>query len=67
VVRAAGAKIAFDPMVGQALDGSLAAADLSSRTAPAWMIAQLAARQGGALQFALSDTALVLGAVLPGR
>ena len=65
VVRAAGPKIAFDKDVGRALDGSLPIADLSSRTAPAWMLCQLAAQQGGGLQFALSDEALVMGAVLP--
>ena len=65
VIRAAGAKIAFDPLVGQALDGTLDAADLSSRTAPAAMIQQLAVEAGGGLQFALSEEALVMGAVLP--
>ena len=65
VVRAAGPKIAFDPTIGQALDGSLPIADLSSRTAPAWMLNQLAAQQGGGLQFALTAEALVMGAVLP--
>lgn len=66
VVRAAGPKIAFDPVVGRALDGVLAVGELSSRTAPAHMIRQLAAAQGGGLQYALTDEALVLGAVLPG-
>jgi len=65
VVRAAGARIAFDADVGRALDGSLPVADLSSRTAPAWMLQQLAQQQGGGLQFALSPEALVMGAVLP--
>jgi histidine phosphotransferase ChpT len=65
VVRASGARIAFDPTIGQALDGSLPVVELSSRTAPAWMIHQLAAKHGGGLQFALSDEALVMGAVLP--
>jgi histidine phosphotransferase ChpT len=66
VVRAAGPKIAFDPTIGQALDGSLDPTELSSRTAPAWMLHQIAARCGGGLQFALSEEALVMGAVLPG-
>ena len=65
VVRAAGPKIAFDPVVGQALDGTLPLEQLSSRTAPAFMIHQLAKGQGGGLQFALSEEALVMGAVLP--
>jgi histidine phosphotransferase ChpT len=66
VVRAAGPKIAFDPVIGRALDGALAPGELSSRTAPAAMIQQLAQTHGGGLQFALTDEALVLGAVLPG-
>ena len=65
VVRASGPRIAFDGDVGRALDGSLPIADLSSRTAPAWMIHELAEQQGGGLQFALSEDALVMGAVLP--
>ncbi|MEQ1499284.1 MAG: histidine phosphotransferase family protein [Novosphingobium sp.] len=65
VVRAAGPRIAFDGDIGRALDGSLPIADLSSRTAPAWMLHQLAEQQGGGLQFALTEEALVMGAVLP--
>ncbi|MCC6924982.1 histidine phosphotransferase family protein [Novosphingobium sp.] len=65
VVRAAGPRIAFDADVGRALDGSLPVADLSSRTAPAWMLHELAGQQGGGLQFALSEEALVMGAVMP--
>ena len=65
VIRAAGPKIAFDPDVGRALDGSLPIADLSSRTAPAWMLHELAEQHGGGLQFALTGDALVMGAVLP--
>jgi len=65
VVRAAGTRIAFDPTVGQALDGSLPAAELSSKTAPAAMIQQLAASLGGAIQVHLAPEALILGAVLP--
>ena len=65
VIRAAGPRIAFDQTIGHALDGSLPLADLSSRTAPAAMIHQLAASVGGGVQWALSDHALVMGAVLP--
>lgn len=65
VVRATGPRIAFDPVVGKALDGSLPAAELSSKTAPAAMIQQLAASLGGGLQYALGEDALVMGAVLP--
>ncbi len=65
VVRAQGAKIAFDETIGQALDGSLHPSELSSRTAAAHMIALLAADSGGGLQYARGDDTLVLGAVLP--
>jgi len=66
VVRASGQRIAFDRDVGRALDGSLPEGELSNRTAPAAMIAQLAAEQGGGLQYVLAEDALVLGAALPG-
>ncbi|WP_091146302.1 histidine phosphotransferase family protein [Novosphingobium sp. CF614] len=66
VVRAAGQRIAFDRDIGRALDGSLPDGELSSRTAPAAMIHLLAQEQGGKLQYALAEDALVLGAVLPG-
>ena len=65
VVRATGPKIAFDETIGHALDGSLPASELSSRTAPAHMIALLAEDCGGGLQFARTEDTLVLGAVLP--
>ena len=65
VVRATGARIAFDPTIGAALDGSLPVAELSSRTAAAAMIHQLARSHGGHVQFARDEGALVLGADLP--
>jgi histidine phosphotransferase ChpT len=66
VVRASGPKIAFDRDVGRALEGGLADNELSSRTAPAAMLYQVAQDVGGGLQYSLTDDALVLGAVLPG-
>ena len=65
VVRAAGPKIGFDDNIGRALEGSLDADELSSRTAAAHMIALLAEQCGGGLQYARTDDALVLGAVMP--
>ena len=65
VVRAEGAKVAFDPAIGQALDGTLPDGELSSRTAPAAMLATLAADVGGGIQYAVSESALTMGAVLP--
>ena len=65
VIRATGNRIAFDENIGRALDGSLPAAELSSRTAPAAMLHRLAASTGGGLQWHLGEDALVMGAVLP--
>jgi len=65
VVRASGPRIAFDPVVGAAIEGTLPHSEISSKTAPATMLAVMAASLGGQLQFALSADALVLGAVLP--
>ncbi|MGB3548874.1 MAG: histidine phosphotransferase family protein [Saprospiraceae bacterium] len=64
-IRASGPKVVFDPVIGKALAGELADEDLSGRTAPAHMIRQLADEQGGGVQFAHTEDALVLGAVLP--
>ena len=65
VARATADRIAFDETIGKALQGELDDEDISSRTAAAHMIALLAKEQGGGLQYALSDDALVLGAVIP--
>ncbi len=65
VVRAAGQRVVFDPAIGRALDGSLGPDDLSTKTAPAAMIRDLAVGLGGGVQYALSEDALVMGAVLP--
>lgn len=67
VIRAAGPRIAFDPLVGKALEGTLAAGELSSRTAPAVMLRQLTDELGGTLQSMLTGEALVMGATLPVR
>ncbi|MFL0357434.1 histidine phosphotransferase family protein [Erythrobacter sp. GH1-10] len=65
VARARGAKIAFDETIGHALQGDIAAVEVTSRTAAAHMIALLAEELGGGLQYALTDDALVLGAIIP--
>ena len=65
VVRAAGSRIAFDETIGRALDGTLPDSELSSRTAPAAMLRELATALGGGLQYSLTKEALVMGAVLP--
>jgi histidine phosphotransferase ChpT len=66
VVRAAGPRIAFGNDMGAALDGELGEDELSARTAPATLVRLLAQEQGGQVQYALSDGALIMGAVLPG-
>jgi len=65
VARATGDRIAFDETIGKTLQGETHSAEITSRTAAAHMIALLAEEMGGGLQYALSDDALVLGAVLP--
>ncbi len=65
VARAAGPKIAFDEIIGHALQGDISPVEVTSRTAAAHMIALLAEELGGGLQYALSEDALVLGAVIP--
>ncbi|WP_095012943.1 histidine phosphotransferase family protein [Tsuneonella mangrovi] len=65
VVRAAGQRVAFDEAIGKALSGELDGGEITSRTAAAHMLALLADKAGGGLQYALHDDALVLGAVLP--
>ncbi|MCB2059472.1 MAG: histidine phosphotransferase family protein [Novosphingobium sp.] len=65
VVRASGDRIVFDADIGRALDGTLPPGELSSRTAPAAMLHQLADSLGGGLQYAATDEALTMGAVLP--
>lgn len=65
VVRSSGPKVVFDPVIGRALDGTLAPDELTSRTVAAYMLHELAAAAGGGIQFAHTPEALVLGAVLP--
>ncbi len=65
VARATGDRIAFDETIGRALQNETAPGEITSRTAAAHMIALLADELGGGLQYARTDTSLVLGAVLP--
>jgi histidine phosphotransferase ChpT len=66
VIRATGRKVAFDENVGKALEGALPPDELSGKTAPAHMLHLLAKKTGGQLQVALTEEALVMGALLPG-
>jgi histidine phosphotransferase ChpT len=65
VARARGDRIAFDEVIGRALQGDLDESQITSRTAAAHMISVLAEEMEGGLQYKLGDGALVLGAVLP--
>ena len=65
VVRASAERIAFDPDVGRALDGSLPEGELTSRTAPAAITHALAASLGGRVQHIKTADSLLLGAELP--
>ena len=65
VARATADKIAFDEVIGRALQGELNETEVTSRTAAAHMISLLAEETGGGLQYQLGDGALVLGAVIP--
>lgn len=65
VARARGDRIAFDETIGRALQGDLAQAEITSRTAAAHMIALVAEELDGGLQYKLGEGVLVLGAVLP--
>ncbi len=67
VVRASGTRLAFDADIGRALDGSLPPHELSSRTAPAAMVRQLASSLGGTVRHVTDENALVLGAEIPLR
>lgn len=64
-MRAEGARIAFNKDVGRALEGEIPLEELSAHTAPAMMVRMIALDSGGGVQHALSDGALVMGAVLP--
>lgn len=63
-IRAAGTRIAFDENIGRALQGELAADEITARTAPAAMIHGLASQHGGGIQYQLQDDALILGATV---
>lgn len=64
VVRAAAPRVVFDPEIGRALDGSLGADGLTSRTAAAAMVQGLAAAHGGGVQHMMTGDTLLLGATL---
>lgn len=65
VVRGSGPRIILDPNLRAALSGTLAPADLSSRTAAAFMIATLAQENGAGIQISPEDAPdLLCGAII---
>ncbi|PTQ07364.1 histidine phosphotransferase [Sphingomonas oleivorans] len=66
VVRAEGPRLAFAPELRQALLGEMGEAELSPRTAAAWLVHNLAAGQGGSVIVSDGEPGvLLLGAALP--
>ena len=67
VIRANGPRIILDAAVRDALDGNLDASMIDSRTSAAWMVRNLATRDGGIIQIAEPDGEhMVIGAVVRG-
>ena len=66
VVRASGPRIAFDEAIGAMLAGEGNPDTLTSHTAPAFLVRALVEEAGGEVQHALSEEALVMGALLSG-
>ena len=65
VVRASAERVAFDEVIGRALQDELEADELNSRTAAAYMTFLVAQEAGGGLQYKYDKTSLVMGAVIP--
>jgi len=65
VIRASGEKVILDEAVKSALNGGIDEASLDSRTAPGWMVRQLAMQGGGMVQLAEpSADQLIVGALI---
>lgn len=63
-VNATGPKVVIDESLAAALQGDMAGAMLSPRTAPAFMIERIARAHGGTIQLAAGPESLVIGAML---
>jgi histidine phosphotransferase ChpT len=67
VIRANGPRIILDPAIKEALSGKLEAAMIDSRTAAAWMVRNLATKNGGIIQIAETDPEqMIMGALVRG-
>jgi len=63
-VNATGPKVVIDETLAHALQGDMASAMLSPRTAPAFMIERIAGTNGGTIQLAATPESLIIGAML---
>lgn len=63
-VNATGPKVVIDEAVSGALSGKTMGTVMSPRTAPAYMILQIARASGGDIQLAATPESLVIGAML---
>jgi histidine phosphotransferase ChpT len=65
VIHADGPRVIFDETVRDTLEGKMAASQIDSRTAAAWMVFSLCAQNGGNVQIAKpSETELIVGALV---
>jgi histidine phosphotransferase ChpT len=67
VIRANGPRIILDQSIKDALNGQLDASKIDSRTAAAWMVRNLAIKDGGKIQIAEPDVEhMIFGALVRG-
>ena len=65
VIHADGSRVIFDETVRETLEGKIAASQIDSRTAAAWMVHSLCIQNGGSVQIAKpSETELIVGALV---
>ena len=65
VIHADGPRVIFDETVRDTLEGKMAASQIDSRTAAAWMVYSLCGQNGGNVQIAKpSETELIVGALV---
>lgn len=65
VIRAEGMRVIFDKTVRETLEGKMAASEIDSRTAAAWMVYSLCGQNQGAIQIAQpAENELVVGALV---
>lgn len=65
VIHADGPRVIFDETVRDTLEGKMAASQIDSRTAAAWMVFSLCGQNGGGVQIAKpSETELIVGAIV---